>query len=122
MTADSTTSAGQTARTARRGGASNGGGRVAVRLKDAASASKTETYKQKGGRKPGTESPLKRGDDVRLRILSAALDCFGAFGYEGTSTRAVAERAGVTHTLVIYHFRSKVSAVSPPHCGDFLSS
>jgi AcrR family transcriptional regulator len=40
-------------------------------------------------------------------VLEAALECFGAFGYEGTSTRAVAERAGVTHTLVLYHFGSK---------------
>lgn len=37
----------------------------------------------------------------------AALDCFGAFGFDGTSTRAVAERANVTHTLVLYHFESK---------------
>jgi TetR/AcrR family transcriptional regulator len=49
----------------------------------------------------------RRGDDVRDRILKAALECFGAFGFEGTSTRAVAERANVTHTLVLYHFGSK---------------
>lgn len=49
----------------------------------------------------------RRGDDVRRRILKAALECFGAFGFEGATTRAVAERAGVTHTLVIYHFGSK---------------
>ncbi|MFA7440488.1 MAG: TetR/AcrR family transcriptional regulator [Sphingomonadaceae bacterium] len=49
----------------------------------------------------------KRGDDVRLRVLQAALECFGIFGFDGTSTRAVAERAGITHTLVLYHFGSK---------------
>jgi TetR/AcrR family transcriptional regulator len=49
----------------------------------------------------------KRGDDVRERVLQAALECFGVFGFEGTSTRAVAERAGVSHTLVLYHFGSK---------------
>ncbi|MFD2580227.1 TetR/AcrR family transcriptional regulator [Novosphingobium colocasiae] len=49
----------------------------------------------------------RRGDDVRERVLKAALECFGAFGFEGTSTRAVAEHADVTHTLVLYHFRSK---------------
>lgn len=49
----------------------------------------------------------KRGHDVRLRVLSSALECFGAFGYEGTSTRAIAHRAKVTHTLALYHFRSK---------------
>lgn len=49
----------------------------------------------------------RRGREVRKRILEAALDCFSAFGFEGTSTRAVAERAQVTHTLVLYHFQSK---------------
>ena len=49
----------------------------------------------------------RRGDDVRERVLAAALQCFGAFGFEGTSTRDVAARADVTHTLILYHFQSK---------------
>lgn len=49
----------------------------------------------------------KRGDDVRRRIMEAALECFAAFGFEGTSTRAIADRASVTHTLVLYHFDTK---------------
>lgn len=44
---------------------------------------------------------------MRENILAAALEYFATFGFEGTTTRAVAERAGVTHTLVIYHFKSK---------------
>lgn len=48
-----------------------------------------------------------RGAEVRERALHAALECFGAFGFEGTSTRAVAERAGVSHPLLLYHFASK---------------
>lgn len=49
----------------------------------------------------------RRGDEVREKIVEAALRCFGTFGFEGTSTRAVAELAEVTHSLVLYHFRSK---------------
>lgn len=49
----------------------------------------------------------RRGEDVREKVLQAALECFGAFGFEGASTRAVAERAGISHTLVLYHFQSK---------------
>ena len=49
----------------------------------------------------------RRGDEVRARVISAALETFGMFGYEGTSTRAIADRAGVSHTLVLYHFESK---------------
>jgi TetR/AcrR family transcriptional regulator len=45
--------------------------------------------------------------DVRDRVLLAAIECFGAFGYAGTSTRAVAERAAISHPLLIYHFESK---------------
>lgn len=48
-----------------------------------------------------------RGEEVRERVLHAALECFGAFGFEGTSTRAVAERAGLSHPLLLYHFDSK---------------
>lgn len=51
----------------------------------------------------GRSSPA----ELRQRVLQAALECFGAFGFAGTSTRAVAERAGVSHPLLLYHFQSK---------------
>lgn len=79
-------------------------GRIAVRLE------KEEQNPIKVGQKAKTavrKHNNQRGADVRNRILTAALECFGAFGFEGTSTRAVAERASVTHTLVLYHFDSK---------------
>lgn len=75
-------------------------GRTAVRLKAAEGAPAKVP-------RPRKAAASKRGDDVRERVLRAALECFGAFGFEGTSTRAVAERAGVTHTLVLYHYQSK---------------
>jgi TetR/AcrR family transcriptional regulator len=78
------------------------GGRVAVRLMEAA-----RTTAEVPGRAEHLPRPRRRGMDVRERILKVALEYFGAFGFEGTSTRAVAEQAGVTHTLVLYHFRSK---------------
>lgn len=56
---------------------------------------------------PTTPRKTTRGAEVQAGILHAALECFGAFGFEGTSTRAVAERAGVSHPLLIYHFESK---------------
>jgi AcrR family transcriptional regulator len=48
-----------------------------------------------------------RGEATRLRILDAARDMLVAHGYSHTSTRAVAERAGVPLSLVHYHFRGK---------------
>jgi AcrR family transcriptional regulator len=83
-------------------------GRIAVRLpegqvdRDIDSAEEPSKIK-----KPVKAKRGRRGDDVRERVLGAALECFGAFGFEGTSTRAVAHRAKVTHTLVLYHFQSK---------------
>jgi TetR/AcrR family transcriptional regulator len=83
------------------------GGRAAVRFEsNGDNSASLPTSKPRTSRHPKRVSQ-KRGDDVRGRVLQAALECFGAFGFEGTSTRAVAERAKVTHTLVLYHFGSK---------------
>jgi TetR/AcrR family transcriptional regulator len=80
-------------------------GRTAVRLR-AMEPGETPAVEPKR-RQKSTKAPQKRAEDVRRRVLDAALECFGAFGFDGTSTRAVAAQAGVTHTLVIYHFGSK---------------
>jgi TetR/AcrR family transcriptional regulator, regulator of cefoperazone and chloramphenicol sensitivity len=54
--------------------------------------------------RPGT-SP--RGEDTRRRILDAAIGVFAAEGYEGASTRMLAERAGVNLPAIQYYFGSK---------------
>ncbi len=46
-------------------------------------------------------------DNTRAEILAAARAAFGRTGLEGTSVRAVAERAGVNASTVIYFFYSK---------------
>ena len=45
--------------------------------------------------------------DTRERILVAALQAFSEMGFDGASTRAIAERAGVTLGLLQYHFGGK---------------
>lgn len=50
---------------------------------------------------------VARGDATRSQIVSAARDVLAANGYSGTSTRAVADRAGVQLSLVHYHFGGK---------------
>ncbi len=52
------------------------------------------------GRRPGST-------DTRGRILGAAREAFGERGYEGTSVRAIAGRAGVDAALVHHYFGSK---------------
>jgi AcrR family transcriptional regulator len=48
-----------------------------------------------------------RGLQTRLRILDAAREVLLARGFGGTSTRSVAEEAGVPLSLVHYHFGGK---------------
>jgi len=45
--------------------------------------------------------------DQRAQIMRAAFECFSSLGYDNASTRAIAERAGASHTKVLYHFGSK---------------
>lgn len=42
-----------------------------------------------------------------MKLLDAAVDAFARSGFDGTSTRDIAERAGVHHPLITYHFKSK---------------
>lgn len=48
-----------------------------------------------------------RGDATRLALIRAALDLFGAKGFEAASTRAVAAAAGANLGSIAYHFGGK---------------
>lgn len=48
-----------------------------------------------------------KGEQTRARILEAALELFRSNGYEGTTMRAIAERAGVAVGNAYYYFASK---------------
>lgn len=50
---------------------------------------------------------LSKGDQSRLKILKFSLGVFGRFGYEGASTRALADAAGVNLGAIQYHFGGK---------------
>src|SRR5918995_1422306 len=52
---------------------------------------------------------IARGETTRTLILDAARDVLRDHGYAATTTRAVAERAGVQLSLVHYHYRGKAS-------------
>jgi AcrR family transcriptional regulator len=55
----------------------------------------------------GNRAVQARGGDTRRRILSAALDVFATEGYEGTTTRRLAEVAQVNLPSIQYYFGSK---------------
>lgn len=44
---------------------------------------------------------------TQQKLLDAAIQAFSESGFRGTSTRDIAERAGVHHPLITYHFRNK---------------
>jgi AcrR family transcriptional regulator len=49
----------------------------------------------------------QRGEDTSRRILETALALFAAEGFDSTSTRAIAEQAGVNLPAIQYYFGSK---------------
>ncbi len=52
-------------------------------------------------------SRASRGEQTRAAILDAALDLFEEVGYDATTMRAIAERAGVSVGNAYYYFDSK---------------
>jgi AcrR family transcriptional regulator len=47
--------------------------------------------------------------DARGRILAAGRATFATAGFDGATLRAVADRAGVQHQLIVYHFGTKLA-------------
>lgn len=53
------------------------------------------------------EGGYARGDETRRRIIDAAIRLFGERGYEGASTRDIAQAAGVNAPALQYYFDNK---------------
>lgn len=58
-------------------------------------------------RKRKPRGSYQNGVEVRLRILSTALELFGRRGYDGVSMRELAAEAGVHSPVIHYYFDSK---------------
>lgn len=56
-------------------------------------------------RKRGRPS-LAQELDIEL-LLTVALEFFSDFGFEGTQLKIIAEKVGITNSLISYHFESK---------------
>ncbi len=57
------------------------------------------------GRPPRRQQ--QRSIATQHKLLDAAIEAFSENGFKGTSTRDIAERAGVHHPLITYHFKNK---------------
>ena len=57
------------------------------------------------------EKPVRKQQQrsvvTQQKLLEAATAAFSENGFKGTSTRDIAERAGVHHPLITYHFKNK---------------
>ena len=60
-----------------------------------------------GPRRRPENGGYARGDEVRNRILLAAIELFGEQGFASASTRAIAARAGVNPPALQYYFHNK---------------
>jgi len=58
-------------------------------------------------RSPTVDLRRARGEDTRAQILDAAREVLAEHGYASTTTRGIAEVAGVQPSLVHYHFGGK---------------
>ncbi len=47
------------------------------------------------------------GEDRRKQLLSVAIDLFSRKGFNGTTTKEIAESAGVTEPVIFRHFETK---------------
>jgi len=60
---------------------------------------------------PGSNRPARKQQQrsvvTQHKLLDAAIEAFSENGFKGTSTRDIAERAGVHHPLITYHFKNK---------------
>jgi AcrR family transcriptional regulator len=71
--------------------------------------------------RPGTH---QRGEDTYRRILETAIQVFADEGYEGASTRLLAERADVNLPAIQYYFGSKegLYRAAIAHIAQFVES
>jgi AcrR family transcriptional regulator len=53
------------------------------------------------------EAEQQRSLETRASILNAAIAEFADRGFEGASIRAIADRLGLQHPLITYHYRTK---------------
>jgi len=58
-------------------------------------------------RRPRKRAEQQRAIETRAAILDAAIAEFAENGFDGASIRAIADRLGLQHPLITYHYRTK---------------
>ncbi|MDF2116403.1 CerR family C-terminal domain-containing protein [Roseiarcaceae bacterium H3SJ34-1] len=78
---------------------------------------------------PSPSQRPDRGDATREKLLAASIDVFGRLGFDGATTRALADAAGVNLQAIPYYFGGKeglyiaaaeyLTTLISAHVGDF---
>src|SRR6201984_2380897 len=63
--------------------------------------------KKTSARRPRKRAEQQRAIETREAILNAAIAEFADRGFDGASIRAIADRLGLQHPLITYHYRTK---------------
>lgn len=82
-------------------------------------AASSNVVQAAGPRRRPERGGYARGDEVRSRILLAAIEMFGEQGFASASTRAIAARAGVNPPALQYYFHNKERLHQA--CGQYLA-
>ena len=56
---------------------------------------------------PRQQAKVIRGDLTREKLLTASIDVFGRYGFDGATTRMLTDAAGVNQQAIPYYFGSK---------------
>ena len=68
---------------------------------------KKKTLTTRRRERPRKRAEQQRSIETRASILNAAIAEFAERGFEAASIRAIADRLGLQHPLITYHYRSK---------------
>ncbi len=68
-----------------------------------------EMHEDATGASAARQRRNRAGDERRERVLRAAVDQFGRFGYASTSIAGIARAAGITDSGVLHHFPTKLA-------------
>jgi AcrR family transcriptional regulator len=72
----------------------------------------TTPSRTRGQQTPPRRTQQERRDETRAKLLDATIESLLEVGYAATSTRRVAELAGVSHGAQVHHFRFRVDLVA----------
>jgi len=66
----------------------------------------------------------ERGDPTREKLLTASIEVFGRYGFDGATTRALADAAGVNLQAIPYYFGGKegLYLAAAEHIGELIAS